>query len=278
MVLFCLVAGVVLPIAAGAEVKVASRLETALEKPPLAVAVAADGSTVAVLQEGGLVTLFANTGQPRGTVTVSEHSSAIAISSDGGRLFVTDGSTGKLQIVAVDFIAELNTANTPYVRGPADAPVTIVVFSDFQCPYSSRLNPVLKEVLKRYDGKVRLVYKFLPLKSIHPQAEAAAKAAMAAEKQGKFWEYHDALLESYQELSEEKFVEIAARLGLDVKRFQWDRKDPRFVNYLKNDADEAATNHIRSVPSVFINGRPLRNRSLEGFTTVIDQELGDVSG
>jgi protein-disulfide isomerase len=241
------------------------------------VAVAADGSTVAVLQEGGLVTLFANTGQPRGTVTVSEHSSAIAISSDGGRLFVTDGTTGKLQIVAVDFIAELNTANTPYVRGPADAPVTIVVFGDFQCPYCSRLNPVLKDVLAKYDGKVRLVYKFLPLKSIHPQAEAAAKAAMAAEKQGKFWEYHDALLESYQELSEEKFVEIAARLGLDVKRFQWDRKDPRFVNYLKNDADDAAANHIRSVPSVFINGRPLRNRSLEGFTTVIDQELGDVS-
>ncbi|MEA1922260.1 MAG: thioredoxin domain-containing protein [Pseudomonadota bacterium] len=239
---------------------------------PKATVMSPDGKTVFVLTDGGEVAIFEPAGTLRGTIQVGAGSNDITVSPDGSRLYVTSGQQKTLKIVELDYIITLDTDNAP-CKGPQDAPVVIAVFSDFQCPYCAKLNPILRQVLKKYPRQVKLVYKFLPLTSIHKDAMRAAIAALAAERQKKFWEYQDALLQSYRELSEARLVEIAKTIGLDMERFSRNRKDPRLVNRVREDMKEAGDNNIRSVPSVFINGRQLKSRSPKSFDRAINAEL-----
>ena len=239
---------------------------------PMATAIAADGKTIFVLSNDGTVAIFEPGGRLRGMVQVGAGSTDIAASPDGHSIYVTDRGQKTLRIVELDYIISLHVGNAPFL-GPPDAPVIIVVFSDFQCPYCAKLNPILRQVMKKYPQQVRLAYKFLPLTSIHKVAMRAAIAALAAERQGKFWSYHDGLLADYGKLSEKKLLEIGEACGLEMEQFARDRKDPRLVNRIRNDMKEAGDKNVRSVPSVFINGRLLRSRSLKSFDQAIMAEL-----
>lgn len=130
-------------------------------------------------------------------------------------------------------------------------------------------------MLEQYPGKIKLVLKNFPLQS-HKYAYKAAIAALAAEKQGKFWEYHDLLFENYNNLSDEKFKEIAESLNLDQKKFEDDLKDPEIAQKVRDDILDGSRAGIRGTPTIFINGRLLRNRSLAGFREVIEKELQDL--
>jgi len=259
-----------------ATVEMRAERAVSLAGVPLAITMTPDGRLVFVLNDDGQVYIYEATGGLRGSVRVDASSTVIAVSPDGSRLYVTDGSRKTLKVLELDYVAHLKVANAPF-KGPEDAPVTIAVFSDFQCPYCARLNPLLQQVLKKYPHQVKLVYKFLPLTSIHKDAMRAAIAALAAKKQGKFWPFHDALLVAYRDLSEKKLLEIGAACGLDMEQFSRDRKDPRLVNMVREDMKEAGDNNIRSVPSVFINGRQLRGRSLKSFDQAIGAELHRLS-
>jgi len=105
------------------------------------------------------------------------------------------------------------------VRGPANAPITLVLFSDFQCPFCSRLEPTLKQIIDAYPAKIRVVWKDEPL-PMHPNAMPAAIAAEAAREQGKFWEMHDKLFAAQQDLNETAFERYAGELGLDLGKFK----------------------------------------------------------
>jgi len=246
--------------------------QVSLSGVPMATTLSADGKTIFVLADDGTVAIFEPDGRLRGMIQVGAGSTDIASSPDGHRLYVTDEEQKTLRIVELDYVISLDTDNAPFI-GPPDAPVIIAVFADFQCPYCAKLNPILRQVMAKYPAQVRLVYKFFPLTSIHPMAMPAAIAVQAAGRQGKFWEYHDALLVAYRDLSEAKLVEIAKKVGLDMKRFARDRKDPRLVNRIRKDMKEAGDNNIRSVPSVFINGHQLRSRLLKSFDQAIMAEL-----
>ena len=237
-----------------------------------AIALTPDGRLVFVLTDDGQVHIYESTGGLRGSVRVDAASTDIAVSPDGSRLYVTDSSRKTLKVLELDYVVHLKTANAPF-KGSQNAPVIIAVFGDFQCPYCAKLNPLLQQVLKKYPHQVKLVYKFLPLTSIHKVAMRAAIAALAAERQGKFWPFHDGLLAAYRELSEKKLQEIGVHCGLDMEQFSRDRKDPRLVNQVRNDMKEAGDNNVRSVPSVFVNGRQLRSRSLKSFDQAIMAEL-----
>jgi len=127
-------------------------------------------------------------------------------------------------------------------------------------------------VIEKYPNQVKIVYKNFPIRS-HKYSEPAAKAAMAAQKQGKFWPFHDLLYAHYRNLSDKKIRDIAIQLKLDMLRFEKDRKDPAIVRKVRADIRDGNKAGIRGVPTVFINGRRLRQRSLEGFSEMIEKEL-----
>jgi protein-disulfide isomerase len=127
-------------------------------------------------------------------------------------------------------------------------------------------------LLEKYPQQVRLVFKNYPLRS-HKFARQAATAALAAHAQGRFWEFHDALFASYSKLSEAKVEEIRTQLKLDKKAFDAQRKAPQVTGLIQKDIRSASEAGVRATPSVFINGRFQKKRSLENFSAVVDAEL-----
>ena len=132
--------------------------------------------------------------------------------------------------------------------------------------------PELEQVLEKYPNQVKLVFKNFPLRN-HQFAMQAAIAALAAEKQGKFWEFHDLLFKDYSHLNEQKIEEIAQQLKLNMEKFDKDRKDPQIMAMINRDLAEGNQAGVRGTPTVFINGRLLRNRSMAGFQELIEKAL-----
>jgi protein-disulfide isomerase len=132
--------------------------------------------------------------------------------------------------------------------------------------------PLLEQVLEKNPKTVKVVYKNFPIRS-HKFANKAAVAALAADRQGKFWSFHDELFNNYNKLNEDKIQEIAAKLNLNKAQFEKDRNDPLLLGKVENDYSEGVEMNIGGVPTVFINGRKLENRSLQGFQKMIDEEL-----
>ena len=127
-------------------------------------------------------------------------------------------------------------------------------------------------MLEKNPKTVKAVFKNFPIRS-HKFAIQAAVAALAAGRQEKFWDFHDELFNHYNQLNEEKIQEIATKLKLDKVQFEKDRKDPLLMEQIKYDYNEGIRIGVRSVPSAFVNGRKLKDRSLKGFQTLIDKEL-----
>jgi protein-disulfide isomerase len=159
------------------------------------------------------------------------------------------------------------------IRGPKGAKVTIVEFSDFQCPFCSQSKPLVDEVLKAYPKDVNFVYKQFPLTSIHPFALGASKAALAAGKQGKFWEMHDILFANNRDLGQDKLKEYAKQIGLDVARWEKDLNSPDIQAEIDADGKVAQTAEVRGTPSFFVGGKRVMNRSVEGFKQMVDDQL-----
>ena len=150
-------------------------------------------------------------------------------------------------------VAKLDLDGSPSV-GPEDAPVVIVEFSDFQCPYCKRANPTVARILEEYPDQVRRVFKHFPL-SFHRQAMNAHRAALAAGEQGRFWEMHAMIFDSGKGLAPETMKEHAAALGLDVERFEADFGSERFEERIQADMAEGRQAGVRGTPAFFINGR-----------------------
>jgi protein-disulfide isomerase len=128
-------------------------------------------------------------------------------------------------------------------------------------------------VLEQYPNDVKLVFKNFPLTRIHKHAMNAAVGALAANQQGKFWEFHSALFKNYNKLNDEMFTEIAKSLELDMEQFKQDMQNPALAAMVQRDLKDGGKAGVRGTPSIFVNGRMLRQRSLPGFKQVIDEEL-----
>ena len=168
---------------------------------------------------------------------------------------------------------EVGTAGRPEKGGGAKAPVTIIEFSDYQCPFCQRAEGVVDQVMHAYGNKVRLVFRDFPL-PIHPQARPAAEAASCANAQGKFWEYHAKLFANQSALGEEQLKEYAKDVGLDPAKFEDCLTQKPFSAAIDKDLSEAAKLGINGTPAFFINGRLLSGaQPFEKFKEVIDEEL-----
>ncbi|MEE2789336.1 MAG: thioredoxin domain-containing protein [Myxococcota bacterium] len=160
-----------------------------------------------------------------------------------------------------------------FSKGPANAPITIIEFSEFQCPFCSRVNPTLKQVQKEYGDKVRIVFKHNPL-SFHKDAPLAAQASIAAGNQGKFWEMHDKLFENQRKLKAADIDGYAKAIGLDMTKFKADLNAPKTKAMVKADQALASKVGARGTPNFFINGKQLSGaQPFPRFKTAIDAEL-----
>ena len=163
-------------------------------------------------------------------------------------------------------------------RGSKDAPVTIVEFSDFQCPYCRRVQPTLLTLLEKYPGQISLVYKDLPLRQIHPEAQKAAEAARCAGEQGKFWEYHDKLFAAPR-ISKEELGKAAQALNLDSIKFAGCLDSGKHEPTIQADFEQAMAIGAQSTPVFYVNGIQLKGaQPVDAFSSVIDAELAAGGG
>ncbi len=159
------------------------------------------------------------------------------------------------------------------VRGPANAPVTLVEFSDFQCPFCIAATPQLESVLKAYPSQVKLIFKEFPLDT-HAQAPLAAAAALAAHKQGKFWQMYDGLFAQKGRLSRNGVLALAAGAGLDMKQFQADLDSAPIKQAVERDMNDGERIGVDSTPTLFMNGQRYNGPiTLAALRPVLDQEL-----
>lgn len=170
-------------------------------------------------------------------------------------------------------LPRIDVAATGPARGPADAKVTIVEFSDFQCPFCSRGAATVDEVVKAYGDRVRLVFRHFPLPS-HAQAGKAAEASLCADDQGRFWAFHDELFANQQALEPADLERYARELGLDADRFSNCLASGEKAPQVAADLEAGKAAGVNSTPSFFVNGRPLQGAvPLQAFKDAIDAEL-----
>ena len=159
--------------------------------------------------------------------------------------------------------------------GKPNAPVTLVEFSDFQCPFCQASVPTLKQVAQKYGDKVHIVYKQFPIPSLHPYAPKAAEASLCAAEQSKFWELHDAMFADQKKLSVSDLKQTARKLGLDGKKFDSCLDSGRYVEQVQNDQKEGKRAGVNGTPAIFVNGRSVDGGSVpfSVLERVIDREL-----
>lgn len=158
-------------------------------------------------------------------------------------------------------------------KGPSNAKVTIIEFSDYQCPYCAKAEPTLKQIFDTYKNDVRLVYRDFPL-NFHQYAQKAAEASECAHEQGKFWEYHDILFNNQQALDVSSLKKYASDLKLDTAKFNGCLDSGKYEAEVKKDMQDGLNANVRGTPAFFINGRLISgSQPFENFKTVIDEEL-----
>ncbi|HKG23120.1 MAG TPA: thioredoxin domain-containing protein [Blastocatellia bacterium] len=166
---------------------------------------------------------------------------------------------------------KIDTEGQPW-KGAEKAEVTIIEFTDFQCPMCAKTHPILDELVKEYNGKVRLVVRDYPLPQ-HENALKAAEAAEAAREQGKYWEFVSLMFENQKELGVDKLKEYAARLGLDRKKFDEGLDSGKFATQVQKDLQEGLKIGVNSTPSVYVNGVMIKDRTREGLKAGIEAAI-----
>jgi Na+/H+ antiporter NhaA len=161
-----------------------------------------------------------------------------------------------------------------HVRGPLNAPVTLVEYGDFECPYCGQAEPVVRELVQTYGNDLRFVFRHLPLVDVHEHAELAAEAAEAAGAQGRFWEMHDRLMDNQTSLIYPDLMRYAEELGLDVDRFGEDLRGRRHTARIHRDVNSADASGAAGTPTMFVNGRRHEGaHDIEGLAAAIEREL-----
>ena len=160
--------------------------------------------------------------------------------------------------------------NAPHTGAQAHQ-IILLEFSDFQCPFCAQAHTTVKQFMAKHGNEVTLVYRAFPLTNIHPQALSAAQAAWAAQQQGQFWAYYDALFTQQKELGESLYGAIAQDLHLDLQQFEADRKSPAATTAIQTDIALAQDIGISGTPTFFLNGTPLSGQDLKEMEQTLEQ-------
>lgn len=246
-----------------------------LGRTPVDIAQSVSDGRLFVLLEGGVVQIFSPDGQKQERVQVDKDVTTMTVSPDGQRLYLGNAKKNELQFIELSYVQKLPVNNSA-VKGAENAPVTITVFDDFQCPYCARLVPTLNQVIADYPEQVRLVFKNFPL-GMHKYAKQAAIAGIAARNQDKFWPLHDQLFANYNKLDDAKIRELAESVGLDMVLFDKDMANPFLQQEVAADLALGTQAGVRGTPALYINGVQVKDRSLNGLKKTIEAELKKVA-
>ena len=238
---------------------------------PLDISTSADGKMIFILVPGEILVYSPLKDEVMNQIPAEEGFDRMTFSAKDNALILSNSSEQTLMIIQLQTVHEISISGLP-IKGPENAPVTIAAFNDYQWPYCARLVPLLQQVLEKYPDDVKLVFKNFPL-AMHKSAKKGAIAALAANAQGKFWEFHDKLFENHRALNDEKIQEIAEELGLNMEKFNTDMKDPDIQQLITKDMRNGQQAGVRGTPTVFVNGKRLKKRSLQNFQEMIDAEL-----
>jgi len=166
-----------------------------------------------------------------------------------------------------------------HIKGNPDAKITLVEYSDFQCPACGSMYPIVKQLADTYPNDLRVVYRHYPLRQIHPQAQLAAQATEAAAMQGKFWDMHDALFNTQTTWAdspdaENFFVQLAESVGLDTEKFQADMNSTESLAAVNEDAKSGNSANVPGTPTFFLQGNQIENPgTLDGFKMLIEDKI-----
>ncbi|OGL94713.1 hypothetical protein A2348_03220 [Candidatus Uhrbacteria bacterium RIFOXYB12_FULL_58_10] len=195
----------------------------------------------------GSCTLKGTCGFPASAEAAAVKTTTTTTTTGTGTTATVPTATGSS--VAVSRIAAVD--DDDHILGEKDAEITIIGYSDFECPFCARFHPTLQQMVDDYDGKVRWVYRNFPL-SFHPEAENAAEAAECAGEQGKFWEYGDAIIENQTDLGEDLYKKLASDIGLNTTAFDSCRSSDKYLDKIANDASEGAAAGVTGTPGSLI--------------------------
>ena len=271
IVLFIIISWILVPQFSYAEIDTTLIKQTNLDVKPLDIAASVDGKMIYVLARGEILVYSIDEGKVSNRIPIDKDFDKLTYAAKNNVLILTSSSSKTLKIFQVDFIYNIAIDGLPF-KGPANAAVTIAVFDDYQWPYCARLEPFFQQVLDKYPNNVKLVVKNFPLSS-HKFAQKAATAALAANIQGKFWEFHSQLFKNYKVINDAKIQEIAKELGLDMEKFNKDMQSPTIKSLIERDVSNGRQIGVRGTPTIYINGKALKIRSLPGIFQVIDAEL-----
>ncbi len=245
--------------------------EIRLDKKPLDTAVSERGTYTFILTDDGTVHIYGSDSKPLGQIDVGRHVDGIACTRDESLLILKSKKNRTVTTIGFDFIRNINIEGSPY-KGDPDAPVTIIIFTDYQCPYCSKLSKLADSVFKKNKKNVKLVIKNFPL-PMHSYAAPAAAASLVAYKKGQFWEFHEELYKNMAQLNDEVIKEMAAARGLDPDEFLKEMRSAKILELINQDIMDGEDAGVQGTPTVFINGVKLKSRSIKGFQKLIDSEL-----
>ncbi len=241
-----------------------------LDAVPVDIAHSLDQKKVFILGFDSKVHIYAANGLKLGVIPVSKGVTAIDIAPRGERLFLINGEDNSFTAVSVGFPVKLDISRAPFL-GNENAPVTLTEFSDFECPYCSKVKPLLDKLLENNPNTLKIAFMHMPLNN-HEYAQPAGHAAIAAQNQGKFWQMHDALF-AIEEIDLQKIDAAARSIGLDMDKYQKDMSSPETQQRLLQDMRAAKNADVSGTPTIFINGRRVMQRDLATMQSMIDKEM-----
>jgi len=242
-----------------------------LDVQPLDIAVSEDGAMIYILAPGEILVYESEKEQIAERFPVDKGFDRIACSGSMNALILTNSQTKAFRIIQAEQVFDIPVTGSPF-RGKENAAVTLAVFDDYQCPYCSRLEPLFRELLKKYPDDMKVVIKNFPLSS-HPYARKAAQAALAADRQGKYGEFHEKLFENYRELNDAKVETIATELGLDMEKFKTDRESPEIDAVIARDLEDGNRIGVRGTPTMYLNGKQMKIRNPNELFQKVDAEI-----
>ena len=271
LVLILFISVTVAPSAGLADVNGRILAKLTLQVSPLDMSTSKDGRWLYLLTAPGDLLIYSAEGRYNGKIEVGRGFDQVEAGPSENQVYLLNRKEKRLQVVEVSYTFDIDTSQSPF-KGPADAPVVIVEFTDFQCPYCARLGATIDQMMKLYPGKLKIVYKSFPLSS-HRYSWQAATTAVAANKKGKFWEVYKEIFANYNRLNDAKLKEIRSHFGLETPEFEALMNSPEIRSRVASDRNEGIQLGVHGTPTVFVNGKRLDNKRPEGFKEAIDKAL-----